>query len=137
MNKLPSVYKRAGSPVYWGYIMKNGKRKQLALFRNKKDSQEALARLREENKGKTQSPSYFAFKRKYLDWGLANKSSSTVYRDKHAFSYLETFAPNLRELSDINITLLEDFKIWLKTKSMKLEESYKSQKGIKRPKGIL
>ena len=137
MNKLPSVYKRAGSPVYWGSIMKNGKRKQLALFKNKKYSQEVLAQLREENKGKTQSPSYLAFKHRYLDWGLANKSPLTVYRDKHAFSYLESFAPNLRELTEINISLLEDFKIWLKTKSMKLEENYKSQKGIKRPKGIL
>nr|DAU38599.1 MAG TPA: hypothetical protein [Caudoviricetes sp.] len=43
MAKLPSVYKRAGSPLYWGSLMINGTRKQYALCENKAAAQRMLA----------------------------------------------------------------------------------------------
>ena len=50
MSKLPSVYKRAGSPVYWGSVMVNGKRKQYALAENKAASQRMLADIKANQK---------------------------------------------------------------------------------------
>lgn len=139
MPKLPSVYKRAGSPVYWGSVMRKGKRTQVGLFENKKASQKELLRLR--NKAtvlyQCSSTSWPAFKRRYLIWGRANKNAQTVYRDEQAIAYLEEFFPQLGDFSQINLALLEDFKTHLKNRSLELARTYVPKKGVKRPKGML
>nr|QGT50622.1 hypothetical protein Elusimicrob1349_0920 [uncultured Elusimicrobia bacterium] len=139
MPKLPAVYKRAGSPIYWGSIMQQGKRKQIGLFSNKKDSQLELLRLRQEAKAFSQysSSSWNAFKKRYLEWGGANKRLQTVYRDKNAIEYLESFAPDLSDLTEVNLLLMEDFKTWLKNRSAKLAQNYVKKRGVKRPKGLI
>ena len=115
MPKLPSVYKRTGSPVYWGSVMIKGKRKQYALTENKAASQRMLAEIKEGKKELTKygNITWDFFKDKFFEWARANKSPKTVRRDKTSIEYLEEFNPHIQELAAITPTLLEDFKTWL------------------------
>lgn len=122
--KLPSVYKRPGSPVYWGSVMINGKRKQYALAENKAASQRMLADIKANRKDLTKygSVTWGSFKQKFFEWAKANKSPKTLRRDRTSIEYLEEFKPNIKELSDITPPMLEDFKTWL----INTAEKYKS-----------
>lgn len=126
MPKLPSVYKRAGSPVYWGSIMIKGKRKQFALVENKAASQRMLAEIKAGKREITKygNASWKSFKDKFFEWATANKSKNTIRRDKTTIDYLEEFKPGLRELADISPKVLEDFKTWL----INTAKEYKSKK---------
>lgn len=137
MSKLPSVYKRAGSPVYWGSVMINGKRKQYALCENKAAAQRMLADIKAEAKGRSKygDTPWAAFKDRYFIWAQANKDEKTVYRDRLAVEYFEAFHP-VKELAEINLTLLEDFKTHLKNQSRHLAKTY-HPKEEKRPKGLM
>ena len=137
MPKLPSVYKRAGSPVYWGSVMVNGKRKQYALCENKAAAQRMLADIKAESKSRSKygTSTWAAFKQRYLDWAQVNKSSQTAYRGKLAFAYLEKFRP-IKTLDEIDLPFVEDFKIWLKKNSENLAAKYNPKKD-KRPVGLI
>ena len=78
MPKLPAVYKRSGSPVYWGSVMVNGKRKQYALAENKAASQRMLADIKANRKelSKYGSVTWGAFKDKFFAWDTANKKKA-------------------------------------------------------------
>lgn len=138
MAKLPSVYKRAGSPVYWGSVMVSGKRKQYALCENKAAAQRMLAEIKAEQKGRSKygDTPWQAFKNRYFEWNTANNNPKTVYLDKHAFDYFENFH-TVKELAEIDLTLLEQFQTWLKNTSTQLAETYKPHKGQKRPLGMM
>lgn len=133
MSKLPSVYKRSGSPVYWGSLMIKGKRKQFALVENKAASQRMLAEIKAGKKELTKygNITWSAFKEKFLNWAKANKSPQTVRRDKTSIEYLQEFAPTIKELHDITPPLLEDFKTWL----INMSADYESKKKIPYKKG--
>ena len=133
--KLPSVYKRPGSPVYWGSLMIKGQRKQYALTENKAASQRMLAEIKEGKKELTKygNVTWSAFKDKFFNWARANKSPKTVRRDKTSIEYLEEFNPNIKELSDITAPLLEDFKTWL----INMSSEYKAQKKTPYKKGYM
>lgn len=137
MSKLPSVYKRAGSPVYWGSVMINGKRKQYALCENKAAAQRMLADIKAEAKSRSKygAMSWNAFKERYFVWAKANKDPKTVYRDKLAVEYFDSFC-HITELNNITLSLLEDFKTYLKNKSKSLSVTYNPKKE-KRPKGLM
>lgn len=119
MPKLPSVYKRAGSPVYWGSVMVAGKRKQYALCENKAAAQRMLADIKAGNKKLTKygNLTWSVFKEKFFTWARANKSPKTVRRDKTTMEYMEEFFPSLTDLGTITPQFLEDFKTWLINKA--------------------
>ena len=131
--KLPSVYKRPGSPVYWGSLMIKGQRKQYALTENKVASQRMLAEIKEGKKELTKygNVTWSAFKNKFLEWAKANKSPKTVRRDKTSIEYLEEFNPHIKELADITPPIMEDFKTWL----INMSAEYKSKKKTPYKKG--
>lgn len=133
--KLPSVYKRPGSPVYWGSIMIKGQRKQYALTENKVASQRMLAEIKEGKKELTKygNVTWSAFKDKFFNWARANKSDKTVRRDRTSIEYLEEFNPNIKELSDITPPLMEDFKTWL----INMSADYKAKKKTPYKKGYI
>lgn len=133
MAKLPSVYKRPRSPVYWGSIMINGKRKQFALTENKTASQRMLAEIKEGKREMTKygNITWKAFKEKFLAWARANKSPKTVRRDITSIEYLEEFTHGIQELVEITPQLLEDFKTWL----INMSADYKAQKKTPYKKG--
>lgn len=133
MPKLPSVYKRAGSPVYWGSIMVAGKRKQYALCENKAAAQRMLADIKAGNKKLTKygKITWSVFKEKFFTWARANKSPKTIRRDKTTMEYMEEFYPALTDLFDITPQFLEDFKIWLINKAA----DYKSDRKTPYKKG--
>lgn len=138
MAKLPSVYKRAGSPLYWGSLMINGTRKQYALCENKAAAQRMLAEIKAAQKARSKygATSWVAFKERFNAWNTANTSPKTTYHDSHAIAYFERFKhPN--DLSDITLSVLEDFQTWLKNTATELAHTYKKQKGIKRPEGMM
>ena len=141
MSKLPSVYKRTGSPVYWGSVMVNGKRKQYALAENKAASQRMLADIKsgQKERSKYGSITWAAFKQKFFDWAKANKKPQTVARDKISAEYLEEFT-NVRELADITPALLEDFKTWLINRAEKTRpkgrKKYAKTRGVLGPHGV-
>lgn len=134
--KLPSVYKRAGSPVYWGSVMVNGKRKQYALAENKAASQRMLADIKANRKelSKYGSVTWGSFKDKFFAWDTANKKAQTVSRDKISIEYLEEFT-HIHELADITPMLLEDFKTWLINRSEKTRPA--GRKKHSRTRGVL
>jgi integrase len=133
MPKLPSVYKRPGSPVYWGSIMIKGQRKQYALTENKAASQRMLAEIKEGRREITKygNVTWKAFLTKFFEWAKANKSPKTVRRDKTSVEYFEEFKPNIHELAEITPTVLEDFKTWL----INMAAEYKSKKKTPYKKG--
>lgn len=133
MAKLPSVYKRPGSPVYWGSIMIKGQRKQYALTENKAASQRMLAEIKEGRREITKygNVTWKAFLTKFFEWANANKSPKTVRRDKTSVEYFEEFKPNINELAEITPTVLEDFKTWL----INMAAEYKSKKKTPYKKG--
>lgn len=133
MAKLPSVYKRTGSPVYWGSIMIKGQRKQYALTENKAASQRMLAEIKEGRREITKygNVTWKAFLTKFFEWAKANKSPKTVRRDKTSVEYFEEFKPNINELAEITPTVLEDFKTWL----INMAAEYKSKKKTPYKKG--
>lgn len=137
MPKLPSVYKRPRSPIYWGSVVIKGKRKQFGLCENKAAAQRMLADIKERLKGQNKygATTWTAFKKRYLEWAKANKSPQTAYRDGLAFDYLEKFK-HLKSLNEIDLTFAEDFKTWLKNTSNKLAETYTPKKE-KRPVGLM
>lgn len=137
MPKLPSVYKRAGSPVYWGSVMVNGKRKQCALCENKAAAQRMLADIKAESKSRSKygTSTWEAFKQRYLDWSRANKSPITLGHDRRALNYFEEFAAP-KTLEEINLALVENFQTWLKNTSDKLAATYNPKKD-KRPMGLM
>ena len=136
MPKLPSVYKRPRSPVYWGSVLIKGKRKQFGLCENKAAAQRMLADIKERLKGQNKygATTWTAFKKRYLEWAKANKSPQTAYRDGLAFDYLEKFR-NLKSVNEIDLTFAEDFKTWLKNTSNKLAETYNPKKEKRRSMG--
>lgn len=138
MAKLPSVYKRSGSPVYWGSFMRNGKRKQVALCENKAASQRMLLEYKESLKSvsKYGDTPWQAFKEKFFAWAWANKNKLTVYRDKYSIQYLEEFQ-KITSLSEINTQLLDDLKTHIKNKSLELQASFKKKRGKKKPFGMV
>lgn len=141
MPKLPSVYKRTGSPVYWGSIMIKGKRKQYSLTENKAASQRILAQIKADNKERTKygSLSWHSFKDKFLEWDKANKKPQTLSRDKISIEYLEEFFP-VKELEDITPNLLEDFKTWLINRTEKSRPTGRKKqaklRGVLGPHGV-
>lgn len=141
MPKLPSVYKRAGSPVYWGSIMIKGKRRQFALVENKAASQRMLAEIKAGKKELTKygNTSWTAFKDKFLEWAKANKSQKTVARDILTLEYVEEFC-HPRELSDITPNVMEDFKTWLINRTEKIRpkgrKKYAKKRGVLGPHGV-
>lgn len=136
MAKLPSVYKRAGSPVYWGSVMINGKRKQYALCENKAAAQRMLAGIKSETKARSKygDTPFQAFAEKYMAWAKANKSAQTVKRDTLSLEYLQEFHPT-KELSEITPALLDEFKSWLKNRTEKTRP--KTRKRQPRLRGVL
>lgn len=136
MAKLPSVYKRSGSPVYWGSVMINGKRKQYALVENKAASQRMLAEIKADQKelSKYGDVTWGSFKDKFFAWGQANKKAQTVSRDKISIEYLEEFT-HITALSDITPALLEDFQTWLINRTEKIKP--KGKKKHARSRGVL
>ena len=136
MSKLPSVYKRAGSPVYWGSVMVNGKRKQYALCENKAAAQRMLAGIKSETKARSKygDTPFQAFAEKYMAWAKANKSAQTVKRDTLSLEYLQEFHPT-KELSEITPALLDEFKSWLKNRTEKTRP--KTRKRQPRLRGVL
>ena len=84
MPKLPSVYKRAGSPLYWGSLMINGTRKQYALCENKAAAQRMLAEIKAAQKARSKygATPLLSFADRYFEWAQANKAKQTVARDK-------------------------------------------------------
>lgn len=120
MPKLPSVYKRAGSPVYWGSIMVAGKRKQYALCENKAAAQRMLADIKERQKHRSKygDATFAAFKEKYMAWASANKAPQTLKRDRISLEYLQEFSP-IKDLADITPALLDEFKTWLRNQTEK------------------
>ena len=137
MSKLPSVYKRAGSPVYWGSVMVNGKRRQYALCENKAAAQRMLASIKAESKSRSKygTSTWAAFKQRYLDWSSANKSPITLGHDRRALNYFEEFAAP-KTLEEIDVPLVENFQTWLKNTSDKLAAKY-NPKTDKRPVGLM
>lgn len=141
MTKLPSVYKRSGSPVYWGSVMTNGKRKQISLCVNKADSQRMLAEYKSDLKNLSQSgtPTLHAFKLKYFEWATANKAKQTINRDRLSLEYLEEFTP-IKYLTEITPALLDDFKTWLKNRTDKTRptgrKKYSKLRGVLGSEGI-
>lgn len=133
MAKLPSVYKRPRSPVYWGSIMINGKRKQFALTENKTASQRMLAEIKEGKREMTKygNITWKAFEEKFLAWARANKSPKTVRRDITSIEYFEEFTPRIQELAEVTPQLLEDFKTWL----INMAADYKAKKKTPYKKG--
>ena len=111
MPKLPSVYKRPRSPIYWGSVLIKGKRKQFGLCENKAAAQRMLADIKERLKGQNKygATTWTAFKKRYLDWAKANKSPQTAYRDGLAFDYLEKFK-QLKSLNEIDLTFAEEIQ---------------------------
>ncbi|MBR2504839.1 MAG: site-specific integrase [Elusimicrobiaceae bacterium] len=141
MPKLPAVYKRSGSPVYWGSVMVNGKRKQYALAENKAASQRMLADIKANRKelSKYGSVTWGAFKDKFFAWDTANKKKQTVSRDKISIEYLEEFT-HINELAEITPLLLEDFKTWLINRTEKIRpagrKKYSRKRGVLGPHGV-
>ncbi len=141
MPKLPAVYKRAGSPVYWGSVMVNGKRKQFALAENKAASQRMLAEIKAEQKERSKygGTTWGAFKEKFFAWAHANKKPQTIARDKISVEYLEEFTP-VRELAEITPALLEDFKTWLINRTEKTrprgKRKHSRMRGVLGPHGV-
>lgn len=139
--KLPSVYKRVGSPVYWGSVMINGKRKQYALAENKAASQRMLADIKANRKELTKygGITWTAFKQKFFEWDTANKKKQTIARDKISVEYLEEFT-KINELADITPMLLEDFKTWLINRTEKIRpkgrKKYAKKRGVLGPHGV-
>ena len=121
MPKLPSVYKRANSPVYWGSVMVNGKRKQYALCENKAAAQRMLAEIKAEQKNRSKygTTPLAPFIDRYFEWACANKAEQTVTRDKISLEYLQEFT-HIKDLTDITPALLDDFKTWLKNRTEKI-----------------
>ena len=137
MAKLPSVYKRAGSPVYWGSVMTKGKRKQVAICENKAAAQRMLAEIKEQSKSRSKygAASWASFKERYIDWSRAYKSKITQGHDRRAFGYFEEFA-HPKFLDEIDVPLVEEFQSWLKNTAEKLAASYNPKKD-KRPIGLM
>lgn len=117
--------------------MVNGKRKQYALCENKAAAQRMLADLKAENKSRSKygTSTWTAFKQRYLDWSAANKSPITLGHDRRAFNYFEEFS-GIKNLEEIDVSLVENFQIWLKNTSEKLAAQYDSKKD-KRPVGLM
>lgn len=134
--KLPSVYKRPGSPVYWGSIMIKGQRKQYALTENKVASQRMLAEIKEGKKELTKygNVTWSAFKNKFLEWAKANKKPKTVHRDILTMEYLEEFC-SPKELAEITPALLDDFKTWLINRSERTKP--KGRKKHAKERGVM
>lgn len=137
MAKLPSVYKRAGSPLYWGSLMINGTRKQYALCENKAAAQRMLAEIKAAQKARSKygNTTWSAFKKRYLEWSSAHKSKITLRHDTRALDYFEEFS-HILSLDEIDVTLVDKFQVWLKTTSDKLAAEYNPKKQ-KRPKGLM
>lgn len=137
MPKLPAVYKRPRSPIYWGSVLIKGKRKQFGLCENKAAAQRMLADIKERLKGQNKygATTWTAFKKRYLDWAKANKAAGTVYHEHQTFEYLEKFR-KIKNINEIDLSFVEDFKTWLKNTSEKLAEEYNPKKD-KRPTGII
>lgn len=141
MPKLPSVYKRAGSPVYWGSVMVNGKRKQYALCENKAAAQRMLADIKAESKSRSKygDTPFRSFTDKYMAWASANKAVQTVKRDRISLEYLQEFSP-IKDLADITPALLDDFKTWLKNRTEKTRPVTRKRqpcmRGVLGPHGI-
>lgn len=128
MPKLPSVYKRANSPVYWGSVMVNGKRKQYALCENKAAAQRMLAEIKAAQKARSKygATPLLSFADRYFEWAQANKAKQTVARDKISLEYLQEFA-HIKDLMDITPALLDDFKTWLKNRTEKVRPKDKKK----------
>ncbi len=94
ISQLPSVYKRTGSPVYWGSVIVNGKSRQYALCENKAAARRMLADIKAESKSRSKygTSTWAAFKQRYLDWSSAHKSPFTLGHDRRALNYFEEFA---------------------------------------------
>lgn len=141
MPKLPSVYKRAGSPVYWGSVMINGKRKQYALCENKAAAQRMLADIKAEAKSRSKygDTPFQAFAEKYMAWAKANKSDKTVKRDALSLEYLQEFHP-IKDLAEVTPALLDEFKTWLKNRTERVRptdrKKYPRLRGVLGPHGI-
>ena len=141
MSKLPSVYKRAGSPVYWGSVMVNGKRRQYALCENKAAAQRMLADIKAESKSRSKygNTPFRSFADKYMAWASANKAVQTVKRDRISLEYLQEFCP-IKDLADITPALLDDFKTWLKNRTEKTRPITRKRqprmRGVLGPHGI-
>ena len=123
--RTKGVWKRKGSPYYWGCITTNGKREHRALAKTRAEALKKLGEWRAQRKVfKGQPFPWLAFKIKYLEWANANKSENTAYRDALSMAYLEEFCLekkiSLKVVPDVSPRLLDDFKTHLKLKSVGL-----------------
>lgn len=120
LNK--GVWRRKGSPYYWGCVTTFGKREWRALAKTQLEALKKLEEWRAQRKIiKGQPIPWGAFQIKYMEWANANKSKNTAYRDKLSMAYLQEFCAQkryrLQWISDVSPRLLEEFKTYLKMKS--------------------
>lgn len=137
MPKLPAVYKRPRSPIYWGSVLIKGKRKQFGLCENKAAAQRMLADIKERLKGQNKygATTWTAFKKRYLEWLSAHKAPTTARLDGSALNYFEEFA-NPNDIASISVIDVENFQTWLKNNSAELAKKYNPKKD-KRPVGLI
>ena len=129
------VYKRPRSPYWWGNFTYKKKRYSGALDTNKKRAIQKLrewkTRVRSEVSGEVNL--WSAFKKEYLHWAEANKSSATLKWDKLAIKYLEEYKSDIKYVTEITPAFLDKFKAHLILRSRELEAELKAS-GRKRRK---
>ena len=113
-----NVYKRKGSPYYWGQVMVQGKRIQRSFTRNKATSLEQFRKWRIDVKDNKGSKGWEWYKKWFISTFLVDKKENTRYRYLKSISRVEEII-SPKELQDFTPENLAKFRLELRDDAIK------------------